>query len=164
MSSCIRGDQDRYSCGIRNDLRRTCGLRAEIANEDRRRRECRRKSEESRSRGHLRRRQDNGRGTDQSDGERRLPLHDQTVGTQKVICESHSDPTIGRARSDGARRYPVPVPGPGEMLIEMAYSGLNFTDIYRRSGVYANSPSYRTPLPYGLGIEARVPWLSWARG
>ena len=48
---------------------------------------------------------------------------------------------------------PVPVPGPGEVLVEMAYAGVNFTDIYRRSGVYANSPTYRTPLPYGLGIE-----------
>jgi len=48
---------------------------------------------------------------------------------------------------------PVPEPGPGEVLVEMAYAGVNFTDIYRRSGVYANSPTYRTSLPYGLGIE-----------
>ena len=48
---------------------------------------------------------------------------------------------------------PVPVPGPGEVLVEMAYAGVNFTDTYRRSGVYANSPTYRTSLPYGLGIE-----------
>jgi len=48
---------------------------------------------------------------------------------------------------------PVPAPGPGEVLVEMAYAGVNFTDIYRRSGVYANSPTYRTPLPYVLGIE-----------
>jgi len=48
---------------------------------------------------------------------------------------------------------PVPAPGPGEVLVEMAYAGVNFTDIYRRSGVYANSPTYRTSLPYVLGIE-----------
>jgi len=48
---------------------------------------------------------------------------------------------------------PVPEPGPGEVLVEITYAGVNFTDIYRRSGVYANSPTYRTPLPYGLGIE-----------
>ena len=48
---------------------------------------------------------------------------------------------------------PVPAPGPSEVLVKMAYAGVNFTDIYRRSGVYANSPTYRTLLPYGLGIE-----------
>lgn len=48
---------------------------------------------------------------------------------------------------------PVPVPAAGEVLVAIAYAGVNFTDIYRRSGVYANSPTYRTPLPYRVGIE-----------
>lgn len=36
---------------------------------------------------------------------------------------------------------PDPVPGPGELLIEVEYAGLNFIDTYQRSGVYAmNTP------------------------
>ena len=38
---------------------------------------------------------------------------------------------------------PVPVPSPGEVLVETAYASVNFTDICRRSGVYVNSPTYR---------------------
>lgn len=47
----------------------------------------------------------------------------------------------------------VPAPGPGEVRVEMAYAGVNFTDIYRRSGVYASSRTYPTPLPFSPGIE-----------
>ena len=43
---------------------------------------------------------------------------------------------------------PVPVPGPGEVLIEHDAVGLNFIDTYHRSGVYP------LPMPSGLGIEA----------
>ncbi|MBX9812426.1 MAG: quinone oxidoreductase [Burkholderiales bacterium] len=46
-----------------------------------------------------------------------------------------------------------PDPAHGEVLVKMAYAGVNFTDIYRRSGLYANSPTYPTPLPYVLGVE-----------
>ena len=48
---------------------------------------------------------------------------------------------------------PIPEPKPGEALVKMAYAGVNFTDIYRRSGDYAESPTYSTPLPYVLGVE-----------
>lgn len=48
---------------------------------------------------------------------------------------------------------PVPNPADDEVLVKMAYAGINFTDIYRRSGHYAESPTYPTPLPYVLGIE-----------
>lgn len=48
---------------------------------------------------------------------------------------------------------PVPSPGTGEVLVRSAYAGVNFTDIYRRSGDYAESPTYPTPLPYVLGVE-----------
>lgn len=42
----------------------------------------------------------------------------------------------------------TPTPGPGEVLIRHAASGLNFIDVYQRSGLY--------PLAYpsGLGLEA----------
>lgn len=48
---------------------------------------------------------------------------------------------------------PVPEPREGEALVITAYAGVNFTDIYRRSGHYADSPTYPTPLPYVLGVE-----------
>lgn len=43
---------------------------------------------------------------------------------------------------------PVPSPGPGEILIRHAAVGLNFIDIYQRTGLYPLS------LPSGLGKEA----------
>ncbi len=42
----------------------------------------------------------------------------------------------------------VPSPGAGEVLIKVAASGVNFIDIYQRSGTYS------VPLPYTLGMEA----------
>jgi NADPH2:quinone reductase len=48
---------------------------------------------------------------------------------------------------------PVPAVKPGQVLVRMAFAGVNFTDIYRRSGHYAASPTYPTPLPYVLGVE-----------
>jgi NADPH2:quinone reductase len=41
-----------------------------------------------------------------------------------------------------------PTPGPGEVLIQHQAIGLNFIDIYQRSGLYP------MPLPSGLGLEA----------
>jgi NADPH2:quinone reductase len=46
-----------------------------------------------------------------------------------------------------------PEPGEGEVLVKMAYAGINFTDIYRSRGDYKDSPTYPTPLPYRLGVE-----------
>lgn len=43
---------------------------------------------------------------------------------------------------------PVPAPGPGEILVRHAAVGLNFIDIYQRTGLYPLS------LPSGLGKEA----------
>ena len=48
---------------------------------------------------------------------------------------------------------PMPEPKAGEVLVKMAYAGVNFTDIYRRSGHYAESPTYPTKLPVVLGLE-----------
>ena len=45
-------------------------------------------------------------------------------------------------------QVPVPSPGPGEILIRHAAVGLNFIDIYQRTGLYP------LPLPSGLGKEA----------
>ncbi|RAY11843.1 quinone oxidoreductase [Actinomadura craniellae] len=41
-----------------------------------------------------------------------------------------------------------PVPGPGEVVIDVAAAGVNFIDIYHRSG------HYKMPLPFTPGIEA----------
>jgi NADPH2:quinone reductase len=42
---------------------------------------------------------------------------------------------------------PDPVPGPGQVVVEVAAAGVNFIDIYRRSGVYTQ------PVPYIPGSE-----------
>jgi NADPH:quinone reductase len=42
---------------------------------------------------------------------------------------------------------PVPVPGAGEVLVEVRVAGVNFIDTYHRSGLYP------VPLPSGLGTE-----------
>ena len=47
----------------------------------------------------------------------------------------------------------VPKPGPTEVLVRLAYSGLNFMDVYTRAGVYANSSPYQSSLPLTLGME-----------
>ena len=43
--------------------------------------------------------------------------------------------------------WPEPVAGPGQVVVEVAAAGVNFIDIYRRSGVY------RQPVPYVPGSE-----------
>ena len=43
--------------------------------------------------------------------------------------------------------HPDPVPGPGQVLVQVAAAGVNFIDIYRRSGVYPQ------PVPYVPGSE-----------
>ncbi len=42
---------------------------------------------------------------------------------------------------------PSPKPGEGQALVRIEASGLNFIDVYQRTGLYKN------PLPYGLGLE-----------
>jgi NADPH2:quinone reductase len=43
---------------------------------------------------------------------------------------------------------PMPAPGPGEVLVKIAVSGVNFIDTYHRTGLY------KLPLPAILGSEA----------
>jgi NADPH2:quinone reductase len=49
--------------------------------------------------------------------------------------------------------WPLPEPGPGEARVRVAMAGVNYIDVYMRSGQYATSQTYRTPLPMLLGME-----------
>ena len=51
------------------------------------------------------------------------------------------------------RELPIPNPRPGELLIRLAYSGINFMDIHTRQGNYADSRTYPQTMPTSLGIE-----------
>lgn len=51
------------------------------------------------------------------------------------------------------RDLPVPAPGPGAVLVRVAWSGVNFMDIHTRQGKYAGSRTYPQVLPTTLGIE-----------
>lgn len=46
-----------------------------------------------------------------------------------------------------------PGPGEGEALVKVEIGGVNFIDVYMRSGQYARSDTYRTPLPMVIGME-----------
>lgn len=46
-----------------------------------------------------------------------------------------------------------PEPGPGEVLVRLACAGVNYIDVYMRSGIYRRSDTYQTPLPMILGME-----------
>ena len=59
-----------------------------------------------------------------------------------------------RVRSPGGpevlvpERVPIPEPGPGQARVRVAYSGVNFIDVYHRTGLYP------MPLPFTPGSEA----------
>ena len=48
---------------------------------------------------------------------------------------------------------PAPRPDAGEALVQLEYAGVNFIDVYMRSGHYARSHTYETPLPMTIGME-----------
>src|SRR5688572_12154680 len=54
------------------------------------------------------------------------------------------DPGVLRV---GNRR--IPTPGPGQVLIKVAYAGLNFTDVLARRG----APGYASEWPFVPGME-----------
>ena len=56
--------------------------------------------------------------------------------------------TPGTADALVLRDLPTPTPGPGEALIRIEASGVNFIDVYFREG------RYPAPLPLTLGQEA----------
>ncbi|MGC1818409.1 MAG: quinone oxidoreductase [Casimicrobiaceae bacterium] len=52
------------------------------------------------------------------------------------------------------RELPVPSPARGEVLVKVEVAGVNFIDVYMRSGAYGKSDTYKTPLPMTIGMEA----------
>jgi NADPH2:quinone reductase len=44
-------------------------------------------------------------------------------------------------------QLPTPTPGEGQAVVKVEAAGVNFIDIYQRSGLY------KMPLPYGMGLE-----------
>lgn len=52
------------------------------------------------------------------------------------------------------RELPIPIAGPGEIVVKLACSGINFMDVHTRQGKYATSRTYPMALPVTLGIEA----------
>lgn len=51
------------------------------------------------------------------------------------------------------REIAVPVAKPGEVLIRLSHSGINFMDVHTREGKYAASRTYPVTLPCTLGME-----------
>ena len=56
-------------------------------------------------------------------------------------------PESGPIEVLAVERRPRPEPGPGELVVRVAASGVNFIDVYRREG------RYPTPTPFVLGSE-----------
>ena len=54
----------------------------------------------------------------------------------------------GSAEAIREERIERPTPGPGEALVRVEFAGVNFIDVYKRSG------AYKIPLPSTLGEEA----------
>ncbi|HEV7590208.1 MAG TPA: alcohol dehydrogenase catalytic domain-containing protein, partial [Longimicrobium sp.] len=54
---------------------------------------------------------------------------------------------LGGAEALRYETVPIPRPGPGEALVRVEAAGVNFIDVYKRSGLY------RVPLPATLGEE-----------
>lgn len=46
-----------------------------------------------------------------------------------------------------------PEPGPGEVLVKVAFAGVNFVDVYMRKGAYARTATHGGDLPMVLGRE-----------
>ena len=51
------------------------------------------------------------------------------------------------------REVDAPVPRPGEVRVRVGFAGVNYIDVYMRSGIYARSATYQSPLPMVLGME-----------
>jgi len=67
-----------------------------------------------------------------------------------ILVESHGGPEVLRLAD-----LPEPAPGPGQLLVRVEAAGLNFIDVYHRTGLYPNPPPF-TPGLEGAGVVAGV--------
>ncbi len=68
---------------------------------------------------------------------------DLTNQAKAIQIETHGGPEVLKLVT-----VDVPAPAPGEVTLRQKAAGLNFIDIYFRTGLYPH------PLPHGLGFEA----------
>jgi NADPH:quinone reductase len=73
--------------------------------------------------------------------------------TKAIRIHAHGGPDVLQWED-----VPTPDPGPGEALIRHAAIGLNYIDVYFRTGLY------KTPLPTSLGLEGAGTVLSVGDG
>lgn len=64
-----------------------------------------------------------------------------------------SIPAFGGPEQLQLMDMPQPRPAEGEALVKLEYAGINFIDVYMRSGHYARLQTYPTPLPMTIGME-----------
>jgi NADPH:quinone reductase-like Zn-dependent oxidoreductase len=66
-----------------------------------------------------------------------------------ITIERYGGPEVVQVRDD----VPVPVPGAGDVLVQVVCAGINFMDIHTRQGKYAQSRTYAVRAPCTLGME-----------
>jgi NADPH2:quinone reductase len=71
------------------------------------------------------------------------------IRMRAITIEQYGGPSVLQKRSDA----PVPVAGPGHVLVRVVCAGINFMDIHTRQGKYATSRTYPVRLPCTLGME-----------
>ena len=71
------------------------------------------------------------------------------MGTMKAIRVTK----IGEPEVLKLSIEPVPTPGSGQVLVRVAYSGVNFADVWMRRGAIGAA----MPVPFTPGIEAAAP-------
>lgn len=65
-----------------------------------------------------------------------------------IMIESYGGPEVLQRRE-----VPAPEPGPGDIVVKVAFAGINFMDVHTRQGKYAMSTTYPVRLPCTLGME-----------
>ena len=58
-------------------------------------------------------------------------------------------PKAGRSSVMRVEEHPDPVPGPGQVLVDVRAAGVNFADVIARTGIYPDAP----PFPFCPGYE-----------
>jgi NADPH:quinone reductase len=77
------------------------------------------------------------------------PAAESGPATMRAVqIDSYGGPDVLRWRTTE-----IPAPASDEVLVRIAFSGVNFMDVHTRQGKYARSRNYTTALPLTLGIE-----------